>query len=304
MRKYGLLGIPFGACARWPGCCRGPATLRAKGLFESLNALVEEGAEITDYGDTEQVSYSKDFGNPKLRHIDDIIRQAPQIIENICKIYQDDRIPVVIGGDHSISISTFSAAQQFHKSKGERLGLLWVDAHPDLCTPDTSMNGNIHGMSVAHLLGHGDPTLAALVGKAPQLEYTHVVFVGLRSVDPPEKIFINSKSIRAYTMKHLDQLGVATVVKHAIDHLKNVCDGLWLSFDLDVCDPDTTPGVGTPVRGGLTFREAHLIMEMVAESNFCRGIELVEYSPDYDNQSSTANVAIGLLESALGKTIL
>lgn len=306
-KNFGLLGVPFGLCARWPGCNRAPSTLRAWGLLDQLEALNTRGINVKDFGDTSELTErGLKPSNPSLKYKAEFLKYSEQLISGVGAIYEEGVTPLLVGGDHSISIATIAAAVKFQRTRkpDARTGVLWVDAHPDLCTPENSWSGNIHGMSVAHLLGQGDADLAGIGGFSGKITPSEIVYLGLRDLDPPEREAIASLGIKAFSMKEIDRKGMGTIMDEAIAYLTSVADNFWLSFDLDVCDPEVTPGVGTPVRGGLTFREAHLVMEIVAESTRCCGIELVEYSPDRDTQGLTGKMAIGLLESAIGKTIL
>ena len=307
-KNFGLLGVPFGLCARWPGCNRAPSTLRAWGLVYQLEALSTRGIVVKDFGDTPEIAEKKGLkpSDPTLKFKDEFLAYSEHLISKIHNIYEEGFTPLIVGGDHSISIATIAAAVKFNRAKtpGFRIGVLWVDAHPDLCTQENSWSGNIHGMSVAHLLGHGDTALSEIGGFASKIKPSEIVYVGLRDIDPPERDAIAALGIKAFSMKEVDRRGIGAVMDEALEYLNNISNNFWLSFDLDVCDPEVTPGVGTPVRGGLTFREAHLVMEMVAESTRCCGIELVEYSPDRDTQGLTGKIAIGLIESAIGRTIL
>lgn len=306
-KNFGLLGVPFGLCARWPGCNRAPSTLRAWGLADQLEALSARGINVKDFGDiVELAEKGLKPSNPSLKFKDEFLGYSEHLITKIGSIYEEGFVPLLVGGDHSISIASIAAAVKFQRSASpaSRMGVLWVDAHPDLCTPENSWSGNIHGMSVAHLLGQGDADLSNIGGFSQKVTPSEIVYLGLRDIDPPEREAIATLGIKAFSMKEIDRKGIGTVMDEAITYLNSVSDNFWLSFDLDVCDPEVTPGVGTPVRGGLTFREAHLVMEIVAESTRCCGIELVEYSPDRDTQGLTGKIAIGLLESAIGKTIL
>jgi arginase len=307
-KRFGLLGVPFGLCARSPGCERGPATLRAFGLVEHLQALQNDSIIMKDYADTPEVGMNgRTPTDEKIKFKNELLEYATILLDRVLAIYQDGYKPLIVGGDHSISITTIAAAVKHHRTikPDFRLGILWVDAHGDICSPENTLTGNVHGMSLAHLLGNGDKDLASIGGFTKKIEPNNLVYIGLRSLDQPERIKIKEMGIKAYSMKEVDLYGIGTVISQSLNYLNSNFDQFWLSFDLDVCDPEITPGVGTPVRGGLTFREAHLIMEMVAESYAtCCGIELVEYSPDMDCYGATGKTAIGLLESAAGKNIL
>jgi arginase len=212
------------------------------------------------------------------------------------------RIPVVLGGDHSIAAGSVAGAARALRARGEALGLLWVDAHGDINTPETSPSGNVHGMPVAHLLGHGDPRLMFTDGTAVRAE--HVALVGIRDLDPGERAHLRAYGVRAFTMHDIDRRGLANVLDEALDVVSRGTAGTWVSYDVDVHDPSHAPGVGTPVPGGFSWREGHLVMEMVAESGRLVGLDLVEVNPILDVSNRTAELAVGLISSALGKRIL
>jgi arginase len=220
---------------------------------------------------------------------------------------ESGNIPLVIGGDHSISIASFSAVAEFARKRhgaDAKVGLIWVDAHPDLNTPESSPSGNLHGMVTRILLGEGPASLTSLGSARPKLRAENLAQIAIRDVDPPEKQFIKASPACVVTMKDIDMHGVYTGMRRCIEAASQGTVGIVVSFDLDSCDPSIAPGVDTPVRGGLSFREAHLIMEMVAELTNVLAIELVEYDPNLDTKHSSADLAIALLESALGKSIL
>ncbi len=206
--------------------------------------------------------------------------------------------PLVLGGDHSISMGSVAGVA----NRG-RTGVLWVDAHADVNTPETSPSGNIHGMPLAHLLGHGDPRLLSIWGGQGVIQPEDVVFIGLRSIDEGERAFIRKHNLRAYTMKEIDTLGMARVTEQAIDQLSHL-ERVHVSFDADALDPTVAPGVGTPVDGGLNYREAHLLMEMLAEADIVTSLDLVEVNPILDSRNRTANIMVEMAASLLGKTIL
>lgn len=302
--SYAVLGAAFGLASYDPRSVRAPEALRAAGLLERLERL---GVGVTDYGDLKEPP-APSISNARLKYVEAVTSFAGSLMEKLGEIYAAGHKPVLIGGDHSISIASVSAAARHLRALGrpsERLGLLWVDAHADINTPETTPTGNIHGMSIAHLLGLGDPGLTSLGGFSPKLAPSGIVYIGLRDVDPGERALIKELGITAYSMKEVDLLGIGEVSRRAFAHLSKNTDRFIVSFDLDVCDPWIAPGVGTPVRGGLTFRESHLIMELAAEQrDKLMAIELVEYNPDLDINSLTGDIAIGLVESALGKSIL
>jgi arginase len=306
-RSFDIIGAAFGIASRHPGTARAPHVLREAGLLNRLQTRGPHGIDVRDCGDVAQPEQVGSPGDPKMRYLNEVLECAEELMAALSSTYDAGRTPIVLGGDHSISIATISvAAQALRTQRGAeaRLGVLWVDAHGDIHTRDTTSSGNIHGMSLAHLLGHGDRSLCELGGFSPKIRPSDLVYIGLRDLEEAEKEVIRSLGILAFSMKEVDQLGIGEVCRRAFHHLAQKTDRFVLSFDLDVCDPNIAPGVGTPVRGGLTFRESHLIMELAAEAPQLMAIELVEYNPDIDSHGTTAELAMALLESAVGKTIL
>lgn len=281
-----------------------PAVLRQSGLFERLRR-VQPG--IIDCGDVVGPSSSAAPTNSKLRFLPEFLEFTKSFLPRLQHIYKNEQTPLILGGDHSVSIVTIAAAAEALRAKrGKRakLGLLWVDTHPDLNTPDTTPSGNLHGMGVAVSLGQGNPELTELCGFSPKLLPGSICYVGLRDVDPPEKTALHELGIKSFTMHEIDLMGIGAVAQKALEHVTKHSDAFVLSFDLDVCDPTIAPGVCTPVRGGLSYREAQLIMELAAKAKKLMSIEMMELNPYLDHNRATCELAIALLESAIGKTIL
>jgi arginase len=305
MRKFMVISGSYGLGAGIRHPSRGPQVLRDMGLIERLQSL---GCEVLDGGDELEPSAASGPGpDAKLRYLDQLLEFSARFGKRIDSAWSGGYTPIILGGDHSISITSFSHASRAIKLKhgqDAELGLLWIDAHGDLNTPETTPSGNIHGMSVATLLGHGDPRLCSIAGEGPKLRAENLAFIGARLLDPGEKDFIKRHQISCYTMKDIDYLGIGEVCRRAFDKVSRNTKGFIVSFDLDSCDPSFAPAVGTPVRAGLTFREAHLIMEIAAEHSKFAGVELIEYAPARDIQGMTSELGIALLESAAGKSIL
>ncbi len=299
-KRYALMSACFGLASRRRGAVRGPSALRDAGI---LSRIQELGIDIVDAGVIAEPA-EQEIVDATKKHLPEVLSFGNQLLDTLRPVYRDGRTPVILGGDHSLSIASFTAAAEHARNKqlGD-IALLWIDAHPDINTPETTPSGNIHGMSVAHLLGMGEPTLTHLGGFSPKLNPSQVIYLGLRSVDAPEVQRIKELGITAFTMHEIDRFGIGSVWDQISNRLRSF-GGFVVSFDLDVCDPIVAPGVGTPVRGGLTYRESHLIMELAAELPGLLAVELVEYNPDTDNRGTTAEFAIGLIESAVGKRIL
>lgn len=280
------------------GVDMGPSALRLARLEPTLESL---GFEVVDSGNTEvpvPESYAQGPGGPGHPLYADVIAAACRAAAEELRARPPGRIAVALGGDHSISMGTVPGA-----AAGERIGVLWVDAHADLNTPATSPSGNVHGMPVAHLLGLGDERFTSLWAGHEPLTPKDIVYVGLRSVDPPEGAAIRDLSIGAYTMSDVDKRGIGAVAAEALERLAHV-DRLHVSFDADVLDPAIAPGVGTPVPGGLTYREAHLLMELLADSGKVGSLDLVEVNPILDVANRTAATLVKLTASLFGKRIL
>jgi arginase len=307
VRNFDLVGAAFGLATYHRGNAKAPGYLRKAGLLEKLHRIETEDHRIFDSGDISEPAITTKQPDPRLKYLEEVLRFSNDLIPTLRKVYEAGRSPLLIGGDHSISIASIGvAAEALKKRSGAsaRLGVLWVDAHADINTPETTPSGNIHGMSLAHSLGYGNSQLCQLCGFTPKLLPENLIYIGLRDLDPGEKETIKRLGIKAFTMREVDELGAGEVCRSAFEYMEKNTDGFVLSFDLDVCDPVIAPGVGVPVRGGLSFREAHLVMEMAAQTRNLLSIEVVEYNPDLDINGVTGEMAMGLIESALGKSIL
>ena len=284
------------------GVDMGPSAIRIAGLAEKLDAL---GFTVTEMGaihaqEPEDIAIE----DKKCRYITEVAEVNQAIQKHVQRALRGEQFPLILGGDHSLAIGTVSGVAQFMKQKNERIGVIWVDAHADMNTPETTPSGNIHGMPVSVLLGHGAPQLVALNGGTPSLLPENVTIIGARDIDPGEKELIRQLNVRVITMSEIDERGVGACIEEAIERASQGTAGFHLSFDLDAIDPWEAPGVGTPVEGGLTYREAHLICEKVAQSQRMLSMEMVELNPVLDARNRTAELAVSLIESALGKTIL
>jgi len=296
MREVHVIGVPMDLGAGRRGVDMGPSALRLARLSRTLEEL---GYAVTDLGNVEVAvpeSYARGGAGAPLYA--DVIAAACRAAAEALRARPEGAFAIALGGDHSISMGTVPGA-----AAGRELGVLWVDAHADVNTPETSPSGNVHGMPVAHLLGLGDERFTSLWdGRAP-LSPRDVVYIGLRSVDPPEREALRRLGVAAYTMSDVDRRGIAEVAAEALDRLSHL-DRVHVSFDADVLDPSVAPGVGTPVPGGLTYREAHLLMETLAESERVVSLDLVEVNPILDVANRTAATLVELTASLLGKRIL
>jgi arginase len=276
------------------GVDMGPSALRVAKLAQNLGAL---GYEVRDLGNVESpVAEALDRQNG-LHYIDAIAGTCRETFERL-KHFPDDVFPVVLGGDHSIAMGTVAGV-----AGAGRTGVLWIDAHTDLNVPPTSPSGNVHGMPLAHLLGKGDARLLDIWGGGAAVRPQDVVFIGIRSVDESERAFIREHGLTGFTMKEIDHRGIAAVAAEALARLKHL-ERVHVSFDADVLDPVIAPGVGTPVPGGLSYREAHLLMELLADAGVVTSLDLVEVNPILDAANKTAQIMVEMAASLLGKTIL
>ena len=284
------------------GVDMGPSAIRVAGLSERLERL---GLRVQEVGSM----YVREpelaiVGRPNARFLTEILDVCKRLRDATENARTKGAFPIILGGDHSIAMGSVSGQARFHRARAERIGLLWVDAHTDMNIPDTSPSGNIHGMPLSHLLGQGIAPLTRLAGGGPAVAPEHVALLGIRSVDRQEREVVKRMGVRAYTMTEIDERGLAVCVKEALRIVTDGTAGFHLSFDLDAVDPRYAPGVGTAVPGGLTYREAHLICEACARDGRILGLDMVELNPTLDEHNTTGKLAVELILSALGKTIL
>jgi arginase len=280
----------------------GPSAFRVAGLDEKIRAL---GLEVKDHGDLPvKIRETQGSGDPRLKYLKEIKEVCEHLRDTVRDVVAKGSVPVVLGGDHSIAMGTIAGvAGHFHARK-EKIGLVWVDAHADCNTAETSPSGNIHGMPLAVALGLGPPSLVNLAGFSPMVDGTRTALVAIRDVDAAERPNVKASGLGAFTMRDIDERGMRAVMEEAIRRATTGTAGMHVSFDLDGIDPDFAPGVGTPSPGGLSYREAHLAMEMLADTGKVLSAEMVEVNPILDEQNGTARLGVGLLASLLGKKIL
>ena len=280
----------------------GPSAIRIAGVARQLTEL---GHRVIDDGDVVIKNMEElKVGNERARFLPEIARASTIIARKIEKIIGLGHFPLVLGGDHSIAIGTVSGLAAFAQRQGKKLGLLWIDAHGDINTPETSPSGNIHGMPLATLLGFGAGELTSIGGAAAKISPANVALVGIRSLDSGEKKRLKETGVQVHTMSDIDRHGVHQVMKKALARVTDGTDFVHVSLDLDAVDPSVAPGVGTPVKGGLAYREAHLIMETVADAGVMTSLEVVEVNPILDEGNASAEFAVELVQSAFGKKIL
>jgi arginase len=292
-----IIGAALDLGAGRRGVDMGPSAIRYAGLDARLSEL---GLGIVDWGNVETaVAEATSSGDPSARFLPEIKEACERVARRVAGAAGEGRVPVVLGGDHSVALGTLVGLAS---ARGPG-GVLWLDAHGDLNTPETSPSGNVHGMPLAAALGRAGPDFASDVWPLPALDPERVVLVGVRSLDAGERSLVHETGIGVYTMTELDRRGVEAVVREALERVEGAAF-VHVSLDMDVVDPDVAPGVGTPVRGGLSYREAHLAMELVAESGLLGSLEIVEVNPILDRENATAQLAVELAASAFGATIL
>lgn len=306
-KRVGLLGVPLGFGAGKIGSELGTEAIRlSKVRGDSLAEHIRNlGGVAIDYGNAEIIKPTgPDTGNPK--YLREMTASCQNIANAVKNMLADGAFPVILGGDHSIAIGTFSAISSFYRESGREIGLIWFDAHADINTPETTMTGNIHGMPLAVLLGEGASELVNLEGFSPKLNKKYFAHVGARDIDPGERSRIEALGLRDhfFTMSDIDKRGMTACVEDAIKIASSAPGGFAVTFDVDMIDPRFAPGSGTLVRGGATYREAHLALEIIAESGYLRSFEIVEVNPLLDQSNITVELAVELILSALGKTIL
>jgi len=301
-RSLSLLGVPLGYGASMAGVDIGPAALRVARITQRIARL---GYSVHDLGDLRlERPQTHPEADEKLKYVREISNVCEQLALEVEGILKGGQLPLILGGDHSIAIGSFAGAASYYRKQNETLGLIWFDAHADMNTPESTPSGNIHGMPLAALLGYGTPELTNVAGFAPKLDPKLCAHVGARDVDPGEREMIRKLGIRFFTMREIDERGMKSVMDDAIKIASRGTAGYAVTFDVDVLDPGDAPGSGTLVRGGLTYREAHLAMEKIAETGGMRSLEIVEINTALDVNNKTAELGVELILSALGKTIL
>jgi arginase len=301
-----IIGAPMDLGAGRRGVDMGPSAVRLAGLNEKLAAL---GYAVEDLGNVlVDQPESLPEGPTHARYLPQIAHTCSRLAALVEKAAGDGKVPLVLGGDHSIAIGTVAGMSRHFRKRDRKLGLIWIDAHADMNTPESSPSGNIHGMPLACCMGLGPPELTQMSGYSPAVEPASVAILGLRSVDEIERFNVRETGVHAFTMRDIDERGMHAVIEDAIRFATHdthgAIGGFHLSFDMDAVDPSDAPGVGTPVRGGITYREAHLAMELVCDSGLMASMEVVEVNPVIDEANRTALLAVELVMSALGKRIL
>jgi arginase len=302
MLKIRILGVPLDLGQERRGVDMGPSAVRAAGLNSALKSL---GHQVEDAGDIHvKIPEMQHFGDRRAKYLNEIAETSQEVAHRIYQTLEGGQFPLSLGGDHSVAIGTQAGVAKFYRDREQALGCIWFDAHADMNTPETSPSGNVHGMPFAAALGVGPEALTKIFGFSPKIKPDKCVLIGARDLDSRERRLVKESGVNVFTMRAIDEQGMRSVMEKAIRLATADTAGFVVSFDMDAVDPDEAPGVGTPVRGGITFREAHLAMEMVADSKKMVEMELVEINPIIDILNKTAILGVGLVSSALGKKIL
>ena len=303
MKPVHIIGVPLDLGGNRRGVDMGPSALRIAGVGERIAAL---GCPVVDKGDLPApIPETQEQRDERKKYIRDIAKVCQKLYQLSLAALDEGAMPLVLGGDHSLAAGSVSASADWaKKTRNLPIGLLWVDAHGDMNTPATSPSGNVHGMPLAALLGPEPSELARIGNVSPKALPEHTVIIGVRNLDEREKVAVRDSRVHVFTMKDIDRQGIASVVERAVNLAGNGTAGVHVSFDMDVCDPLIAPGVGTPVKGGLDYREAHMVMEIVADSGLLTSLDLVEVNPTLDVRNTTAQLGTELALSALGMKIL
>jgi arginase len=301
-RRVSILGVPLDYGCGTAGVDLGPAALRVARLNPRIAQL---GYEVRDLGNL-RIPFIDSSANPcpGIKHLSEIAAVCEELAGEVRKILRDGELPIVLGGDHSIAIGSIAGVSAYYRERNETVGLIWFDAHADMNTPETSPSGNVHGMPLSALFGYGAAELTGIAGFAPKLDPRFCAHLGARDVDAGERELIRRLGIRFFTMREIDERGMSACMDEAIEIASRASGGYCVTLDVDALDPGDAPGSGTVVRGGLTYREAHLSMEKIAEAGRMCSFEVVEINTALDSNNRTAELGVELILSALGKTIL
>jgi arginase len=301
-QNVSIIGFPMDLGADRRGVDMGPSALRIAGLQTKLESL---GYKVYDNGDIKiEIMERQKIKNPRLKYLDEIIKTSKLLADKVERVLDKGDFPLCIGGDHSMALGTISGIASYCKIRKYKLGVIWIDAHSDMNTDETSPSGNIHGMPLASLLGLGCDELVNLLGFSPKLDPENCALIGIRSIDEAEKVNIKKLGVPIYTMNDIDKLGIHRIIAKVLKQFREKVDHIHISFDVDSVDPSVAPGVGTPVSGGLSYREAHLLMETIAECGCMSSIEVAELNPILDHKNQSAAFAAELIASSMGQRIL
>lgn len=302
LRDVHIIGVPLDLGASRRGTDMGPSALRIAGLGAAIRRLghrldLEEDIPVP-------AMETRSTDNEKARFKPEILEVCTTLAKRVLATLEAEQFPLIIGGDHSIAMGSMAGAAAHYRAQNEKIGLIWFDAHGDMNLPGISPSGNIHGMPLSHLLGHGDEELKNILGFSPKVAPENVALIGIRDIDGGERRVIHESGIHAFTMREIDEHGMAKVARRALEIVNDGTAGYHLSFDVDGCDPTVIPGTGTAVPGGIDFREAHLLLEYIADDGGMTSMDVVELNPFLDNKNLSAERTLHLILSALGQSIL
>jgi arginase len=301
-RKISVIGVPLDLGQSRRGVDMGPSAVRVAGLEARLEAI---GHVVEDAGNiTVAIPEQKKEGAANAKYLKEITATCTKSAEMVLKTLEAGKVPLILGGDHSVAAGTVSGVAEFYRRKNQKVGLLWIDAHSDMNTPESSPSGNVHGMPLASIMGLQPDELANIFNFSPKVQPENCVLIGIRDVDSFEKENIRKSGVSVFTMRDIDERGMRSVMEEAIGLASKGTAGFHVSLDMDWIDPEDAPGVGTPVWGGATYREAHLAMEIIADSGGMLSFEIVEVNPVIDEHNQTADLAVELALSGFGKKIL
>ncbi|HKO04019.1 MAG TPA: arginase [Candidatus Acidoferrales bacterium] len=301
-QKIRMIGVPMDLGASRRGVDMGPSALRVGGIAQHLKAI---GHQVEDIGNVlVKQPEEQHYGEKRAKYMAEIVETSKGLAQIVEKALEEGQVPLVLGGDHSVALGTVGGVSSYFRKRDKRVGLVWLDAHADMNTPESSPSGNIHGMPLAAIAGYGPDELTQLAGPKPMVNPRNISLVGVRDIDARERKIIKESGVHVFTMRDLDERGMREVMAEALRFAQDETDGVCVSLDLDFVDPTDAPGVGTPVRGGVTYREAHLAMEMIADTKGVVSLEIVEVNPVIDQHNQTAMLGIELVLSGLGKKIL
>lgn len=297
-----MIGFPMDLGANRRGVDMGPSALRIAGIANKLSAL---GYRVHDKGDLRiKHREGQKIANPKLKYLTEIVRASEILAKKVEKSLAQGHLPLCIGGDHSMAIGSICGVASFCRNTDESMGVIWIDAHADMNDEQSTPSGNIHGMSLAASLGIGNRRLTHLMGFAPKVKAENCTLIGIRSIDAREKDIVRKLKLNVFTMTDIDRKGIGAVINDVLERMNPKVNHIHVSFDLDSVDPSVAAGVGTPVSGGLNYREAHLIMESIAECGCMSSMDISEVNPILDHNNQSAEFAADLVASILGKRIL
>jgi arginase len=301
-QKIRIIGVPMDLGQSRRGVDMGPSALRVAGLQARIKQL---GHQVEDIGNI-QVKQPEEmsYGEKRAKYLEEIAETCKDLAATVDQSLEEGFLPVILGGDHSIAAGVAAGVASHFRKTEKKIGYLWLDAHGDMNTPESSPSGNVHGMPLAAIMGYGAPELTDLSGFKPKSEPRNIVIIGARDLDGQERKIVKKSGLHVFTMRDIDERGMREVMSDALKYAMDDTDGIAVSLDMDFVDPSDAPGVGTPVRGGVTYREAHLAMEMIADSEAMASLEVVEINPVIDEHNRTALLGVELVLSALGKKIL